>query len=167
VFGYEQTGGEVLPGREQEQRFIDALPLIDVAKSWGLTVNTYGGAENDGVLGWYRPKAAIALGVENLSTWCHELAHAADDRLGNKVKRDDWQTEIVGELAGTTLLELLGQEHAADKGGCWAYVQRYAAEHKVQPLAACNRLLKRVCEVVNHLLTAADEAGQAQPAQAA
>lgn len=28
--------------------------------------------------GWYRHKQAIALGVQNLATWAHELVHAAD-----------------------------------------------------------------------------------------
>ena len=146
VFGYDQTDGEALPGREQEQRFVEALPLIDVARSWGLTVKMYGGAENDGVLGWYRPGSAIALGVENLATWCHELAHAADDRLGNLKTRDDCDSEIVAELAGATLLECFGKPREADKGGCWQYVQRYAEKNKVQPLTACTRLLKRVWE---------------------
>ena len=43
VFGYGQTDGEPLPERVESDRFIEALPLVDVARSWGLSVGTYNG----------------------------------------------------------------------------------------------------------------------------
>ena len=55
VFGHIQTEGEPLPGDEHVTRFIEALPLLDVAKAWGLTVAAYSGKESK-PLGWYRPK---------------------------------------------------------------------------------------------------------------
>ena len=33
-FGYEQTDGEPLPEREAEREFLDALPMVEVARSW-------------------------------------------------------------------------------------------------------------------------------------
>jgi hypothetical protein len=75
VFGYAQTEGEPLPGEEEERAFISTRPLIEVARSWDLAVTTFPG-EGTGRLGTYRP-GAIALGVENLSTWSHELVHYA------------------------------------------------------------------------------------------
>jgi hypothetical protein len=39
-------------------------------------------AEGRTRLGSYCPGFSIALGVENLSTWAHELLHAADHRRG-------------------------------------------------------------------------------------
>ena len=37
VFGYEQTEGKPLPDREASERFISGLPLVSVARAWGLT----------------------------------------------------------------------------------------------------------------------------------
>lgn len=65
VFGYSQTEGEPLPGAEEEAAFIDALPLVEVAREWDLTVATFNGA-GAGKLGCYRQGESIALGVENL-----------------------------------------------------------------------------------------------------
>lgn len=36
VFGYEQTEGEELPDVKRHAAFLDALPLLSVAQSWGL-----------------------------------------------------------------------------------------------------------------------------------
>src|SRR6202035_6024413 len=33
--------GEPLPGHEEEDSFIDSLPLVEVARSWNLTVATF------------------------------------------------------------------------------------------------------------------------------
>jgi hypothetical protein len=76
VFGYAQTEGDPLPGAEEEAAFLSALPLVEIARSWGLHVGTLA-AEGTGRLGYYRPGEAIAVGVENLSTWTHELLHYA------------------------------------------------------------------------------------------
>ncbi len=108
MFGYAQTDGEPLPERVESDRLIEALPLVDVAQSWGLSVGTYNGRPG-GALGKYRWKHAIALGVENLATWAHELSHAADDRLGNLTERGQhWRSETVAELGGAILLSCLG-----------------------------------------------------------
>ncbi len=85
VFGYSQTEGEPLPGQEEEQAFINSLPLVGVARAWNLTVSTFN-AEGGTRLGSYRSGSSIALGVENLSTWTHELVHGADDRRGTLVR---------------------------------------------------------------------------------
>ena len=157
VFGYEQTDGEPLPGRENERRFIDELPLIGVARQWGLSVKTYNGKQG-GSLGWYRPSSAIALGVENLSTWAHELIHAADDRLGNTNERGQhWRSETVAELGGAILLHACGYERDADLGGCWEYVSKYAEDAKLQPIQACMKVLNRVCKAVALVLETASE----------
>jgi hypothetical protein len=37
VFGYEQTDGAALPDRQDSRRFIDGLPLVSVARHWGLS----------------------------------------------------------------------------------------------------------------------------------
>jgi len=73
-----------------------------------LTVTTYGDAERVGAAGYYRPGQAIALAVENLATWAHELVHAADDRRGELQKGADIDREIVAEFGGAVLLRCLG-----------------------------------------------------------
>ena len=70
------------------------------------------------LLGQYRHGTGIALGVENLSTWCHELVHAADDRNG-KLRGKKVRKETVAELGGAVLLSILGYENKTDLGGCW------------------------------------------------
>lgn len=143
----------------ESQRFIDGLPLVSVARAWGLNVETYNGA-GASALGWYSSGGrSIALGVKNLSTWAHELIHAADDRCiaGGLRPGQRADQEIVAELGGAVLLECLGQHEAADVGGAWRYIDSYANRDHVAPLTYCERLLKRVCEAVTLILdTAAD-----------
>ena len=57
-------------------------------------------------------------GVQNLSTWAHELIHAADDRLG-KLGKCKVNNEVVAELGGAVLLQCLGKPVEADLGGAW------------------------------------------------
>ena len=78
-----------------------------VAVSWGLSVDCYSGKPGK-ALGWYRRKQAIALDVQNLATWAHELVHATDDRQGQFTERGQhWRSETVAELGGR-VLECLG-----------------------------------------------------------
>jgi hypothetical protein len=153
VFGYEQTEGEPLAGAEWEREFLDALPLIEVARDWGLTVATYPG-EGSHRLGYYRHGKAIALGVENLATWGHEVVHAADDRLGQLTRGQGQQldNEVVAELGAQILLEALGQTAETDPGGAYRYLQHYCEKNKVSLLATCHALLDRTCRAVAFLL---------------
>ena len=140
-------------------RFIDGLPLVEVARSWGLNVETFNGA-GARFMGKYSSGAAvIALGVKNLSTWAHELTHAADDRciVGGLKPGQRADQEIVAELGGAVLLECLGEHEAADVGGAWRYIDSYANRDGVAPLTYCERLLKRVCEAVALILDTAAE----------
>ena len=140
------------------RRFIDGLPLIDVARAWGLTVETYSGSEH-GAYGEYSSGGrVIALGVKNLATWAHELTHAADDRCRGGLKPGQHaDQEIVAELGAAVLLECLGQHEAADVGGAWQYIDSYANRDKVAPLTYCERMLRRVCEAVALILDTAAE----------
>lgn len=162
VFGYEQTEGEPLADPEWEREFLDALPLIQVARAWGLEVATHPG-EDASQLGYYRHGKAIGLSVENLATWCHELTHAADDRLGSLTRRPGQQldNEVVAELGGAILLEALGETTASDPGGAYRYVKSYCEQHGAPLLPTCLDLLERTCAAVAHLLEEAErlEAG--------
>ncbi len=158
VFGYLQTDGEPLPGMEMETAFVETLPLVEVARSWGLSVGTFSG-EAGGRLGYYRHEKAIALGVKNLSTWAHELTHAADDRLGTLTRRLGQQldNEVVAEFGGAVLLECLGYTSESDRGGALAYIESYAKEHKRSAIGVLTDLIERACACVALLLEAAEK----------
>ena len=162
VFDVAQTEGEPLPAVDADvSAWLDNLPLRNVAESWGLSIDAYNGKAGK-ALGWYRHRQAIALGVKNLATWTHELCHAADDRLGQLTERGQhWRSETVAELGGAILLVLLGNELEADLGGCWRYVNCYALDAGIEPIAACTRVLKRTCDAVALILDTAEQlAGQ-------
>jgi hypothetical protein len=111
VFGVEQTEGKPLPYRHTNETWVQRLPLQDVARVWGITVTTYSGAPGRS-LGRFSPAGTIALGVQNLATWAHELVHAADHHRGALVEDGQhWRSEIVAELGGAVL-----QRHRCDRG---------------------------------------------------
>ena len=161
VFGYSQTEGEPLAGHEEEEAFIDSLPLVEVARSWNLAVTTFN-AEGAPHLGSYRSGTSIALGVENLSTWAHELCHAADDRRGTLTRSvgQNLGNEVVAEFGGAILLEALGYSVESDRGGAYQYIQRYAEQAKRDVLSVCTELLDRACAAVALILTTADQLQQ-------
>jgi hypothetical protein len=83
--------------------------------------------------------------------------HAADDRLGTLQERGQhWRSETVAELGGAVLLCCLGQDHHADLGGCWQYIQSYARENGKDPANAAMSILGRLCKAVALILETAD-----------
>jgi hypothetical protein len=158
VFGYEQTEGRPLPSGDPDiEKWLESLPLVDVAKQWGQSVGAYYG-EGMGFLGRYRYGKGIDLGVKKLSAWCHELVHAADDRNGNlKERGQHWRSETVAELGGAVLLEILGFKEEADLGGCWEYVKHYAEQAKMGVTEACMKVLDRTCAAVGLILDTAEQ----------
>ena len=99
------------------------------------------------------------------------MTHAADDRNGTITRKPGQQpdNEIVAELGGAVLLEMLGYETESDRGGCWRYVEAYAKQEEREPVSVCMSLLKRVCDCVALILDEAEalqeqEAGSPQAA---
>ena len=159
VFDLAQTEGADLPAvfDPDTAQWLAKLPLRDVAESWGLSVDAYNG-QSAKAIGWYRPGQAIALGVQNLATWAHELVHAADDRLGQLSERGQhWRSEIVAELGSATLLVAMGYALEADTGGAWQYISAYAGDAQIEPITACTRVLKRTCDAVALILDTAQK----------
>lgn len=180
VFGLEQT--EVIdpelwerhrPDSAAAREFIDALPLIDVARSWGIEVSAYNG-RNDGAHGWFSPTTkAIGIGVRNLSTFAHEMVHAADTRLGNlkpkprRARNETAEAEVVAELGAAVVMSALGFERDADAGGAFDYLASWTralaaddaddTDDAARVHRACNALLNRTCDAVALLLS---ESGQ-------
>lgn len=103
------------------------------------------------------------LGVENLSTWAHELIHAADDRLGHlEEKGQHWASETVAELGGAILLECLGHSVESDRGGCFQYIKSYAERNGKDVLGACMKVFKCTCEAVSFVLETAERLSDQQ-----
>ncbi len=169
VFAAEDTEGDALPtGDDQYDSWVKELPLTEVAEAWGVNVGTFS-HQGENPLGYYRYASngnqAVMLGVENLSTWAHELVHAADHRVTN-LKGEKWHKEIVAELGGAILLECLGMSHDADLGGAFEYIERYARDAKVDTVRACIQVLDRVCNCVKLILdTAESTATTEQPGE--
>ncbi len=158
VFGIKQTEGDPLPEKDDTvEEWLQNLPLREVAMEWELSVEAFNG-RGGRYHGQYRHGEGIALGVKDISTWCHELVHAADDRNG-KLKGSKVKREIVAELGGAVLLTLLGYEHDADLGGCWQYIQQYAGTDNEKALKKCGEVLCRTCEAVGLILDTAESLG--------
>ncbi len=160
VFAVEDTEGEPLP--ENDDRYdswVKELPLLEVAEEWGINVDTFS-HHGGNPLGYYRHASdgsqAIMLGTENLSTWAHEMVHAADHRVGG-LKEAKWHKEVVAELGSATLLKCLGLEPDADLGGAFAYIERYAQTAQIPTVKACLNVLDRVCESVKLILDTAEK----------
>ena len=174
VFGYSQTEGELPPWVEQDEHLFDTLPLVEVARAWGIELCTYNGEGQDR-LGFYRARHRvkadgayelvdhmIALGVENPETWAHELLHAADTRAQTLThgEGEHLDNEIVAELGAAVLLECLGLASESHRGSSWSYIRSCAEEHDREPLAVATELLARTASAVALLLEAADELSQ-------
>ena len=159
VFAVEDTEGDPLPESDDTYAsWVSELPLVEVAKAWDINVDTFS-HQGGNPLGYYRyansGSQAVMLGVENLSTWAHELVHAADHRLTD-LKGEKWHKEIVAELGGAILLECLGMTHDADLGGAFSYIEQYARDAKVDTVRACIQVLDRVCNCVKLILDTAE-----------
>ena len=158
VFSVNDTEGDELPAEDSaNQEWIHSLPLVEVAHAWEIHVDTYS-FKPGAPLGYFavRPhNQTIVLGVENISTWAHELVHAADYRVtGLKGSRP--YKEIVAEFGSAVLLEMLDKSHEADLGGAYDYIARYAEEANQSVVKACIHVLDRVCNCVKLILDTAE-----------
>ena len=167
MFRVEETEGEPLPENEYAV-WIKELPLIEVAESWNVHVDTTS-YHSGGPLGYYRygsASQAIVLSTENESTWLHELTHAADHRVGG-LKEAKWHKETVAELVAAVLAQCLGLEYESDLGGAYAYIESYAPREGIPAIRACINVLNRVCACVNLILDEAERVQSLPPLSAA
>jgi len=169
VFGIEQTDivNEELWQKYSEAaaknaEFLENLPWVEVARSWNLACGADGRLLEYGARGCYTHGKAIEIGVENLSTWAHELVHAADDRLGTLTKKSGQQpdNELVAELGGAVLCLCAGHETEADIGGAWEYIKGYSKD----PVKDAGTLLSRIVTAVALIMEQAKNPDETIPA---
>ncbi|MEZ6051265.1 MAG: hypothetical protein R3C02_07755 [Planctomycetaceae bacterium] len=65
--------------------------------------------------------------------------------------------ETVAELRRQPSCWNMGQPTDADLGGCWEYVRAWCAHDSIEPVDACQKMLKRTCDAVSLLLETADQ----------
>lgn len=158
VFALEDTEGEPLPESDPESaRWISTLPLLEVAESWGIRVDTYT-HRGSNPLGFYRygtTGQSIMLGDKRAVVWAHELVHSAHRRLGG-LRDEAWRLETVAELGAAVLLTCLGRTYDADLGGAFKYIDAYAKQANMDMARACIEVLNRVCACVALILESAE-----------
>ncbi len=162
VFGYHQTDGEPIPAYAEQASFLSALPLIDVAKAWGIPVRASSELQRTGALGCLQHNrqlegAQIVLGVENPEVFLHELVHAAELRRGTLLpgRNERPGKEIVAEFGAQMLLAALGRPPVSDRS--FEYLSHYAKALDLEPEAAALRFLERTASAVEIVLQAAEE----------
>lgn len=149
VFRFEDTEGETL---DHENIKLPALPLIETAESWGISVNAIPG--NYRYRGYYSPdRLEIAIATPEEKTFFHELAHAAYEKVKGSLKagQDPFQ-EIIAELSAQALCRLVGKRAKETLGNTYAYIERYAKKVNLKPYNACLRVLNETEKVLNTIL---------------
>lgn len=156
VFDISQTSGDPIPELQDREEYIRSLPFVEVAKHWNIQVSIDTHSRGNG---YYAPGLRrIGLGVKNHSTWTHELTHVADERVNGELKPgQDVSQEIVAELGGAIILQMLGYEYSADIGGCLEYIEHYSGNDTGKAIQAATRLLERCCRAVDHIVETAQE----------
>lgn len=158
VWDISVTSGKPLQTPESHKRLLEALPLIEVARQWGVNVKTISPA-NLGYLGYYsRSSNEIAVGTVNLRTWLHELMHKADEVNGTKTEAPNhWRSEAVAELGACVLAHMLNLSGDIDEGGAWEYIKHQAKGDTSEAIKICMQVLKRVGNVVDLIIRTASE----------
>ncbi|MDQ1251059.1 MAG: hypothetical protein QG646_128 [Euryarchaeota archaeon] len=157
MFRYEDTEGEPL---DYEQIELPELPLIEVAKEWGLSVKAIPG--NYSYYGYYSDsRKEIALATEDEAVFFHELSHAAHGRvLGHRLKPgQNWKQEIVAELSAAALCQIVGKDGEKYLGSSYKYIDKYAKDAKVSTMSACFQVISDVDKVLQEILKYKRQAG--------
>ena len=149
VFRLEDTDGEDL---DYQKIQLPELPLMEVAKKWGISVKAIPG--NYSSCGYYRDTSKeIALATEEETIFFHELSHAAHAKVTGKIKPgQDWKQEIVAELSAAVLCRLVGKDPDKYLGNNYAYIEDYAKKAKMTALPACFQVIRDVEKVLQKIL---------------
>jgi len=146
VFRYEDTEGEPLNYARTE---INSFHLIDRAREWGLDVRAISG--NERYWGSYG-EGQIRLATPEEAVFFHELSHHAHKLvLGKLAPGQNWKQEVVAELSAAALSRILGLERETT-GNSYKYIESYAAQAGLTPVAACLEVLSDTEKVLKLIL---------------
>ena len=148
VFRVEDTEGKAL---DYQQIELPELPLMEVAREWGISVRSIPG--NYQLFGSFsQSKKEISLATKEESVFFHELAHAAHQKILGELKRgQDWKQEIVAELSAAVLCQIVGKT-SKYLGNHYQYIDRYGKEANLTPWQACARVMAEVEKILNLIL---------------
>lgn len=106
VFKYEDTEGKPLPKPDYNPPVLP--PLAEVAKDWGIKIEY--GAFFGRFYGYYHPcNDKIFLATYDVSTFFHELGHAAHKRVKGELEGGQVaEQEVVAEMTSAVLCQLYG-----------------------------------------------------------
>ena len=148
VFKVEDTEGEPL---DYEQQELSELPLMEKAKSWGISVKAVPG--NYRYFGYYnKARQEIGLASQDECVFFHELTHSADNRLNTLKSGQDPLQEIVAELGAGALCHLAGKSGSKYLGNSYQYIFNYADKLNLSPYQACLKVLSRTEKALNLIL---------------
>ena len=150
VFRYEDTEGKEI------EHVIDAPelpPLVHIAEKWGSTVKY--APTVAGEYGSFNPKdGTITLSSKSNSTFYHELAHLAHQRIDKKLKPgQDPEQEAIAELSSCVLAKLYDGESRENQ--TYSYIKTYAkgqAPEEVSKL--CFRVINKTEKILDLILKA-------------
>ncbi len=154
VFRIEDTDGKEL---EYENMKLPDLPLLDRAEDWGVNVRAIPG--NYRYRGYYSmDRKEIVLATPEETTFLHELAHVAHEKVNGKLKGgQNPSQEIVAELSAAALCRIVGKQGNNTIGNSYRYIEKYAEKIKMSPYNACLKVMSETEKVLNLILKGEDE----------
>ena len=148
VFRVEDTEGEPL---DYEKIALPELPLMEVAKEWGISVKAIPG--NYRYFGYFsQDRKEIALATKEESVFFHELAHAAHQRILGELKiGQDWKQEIVAELSAAVLCRVVGKT-SKHLGSSYRYIEEYGRRANLTPWQGCMKAMSDTEKVLSLII---------------
>lgn len=148
VFRVEDTDGEPLDYQKIE---LPELPLIEVAKDWGISIKAIPG--NYRYFGYFsQDRKEIALATKEESVFFHELAHAAHQKVLGELKRgQDWKQEIVAELSASVVCKMVGKT-SKHLGNSYQYIEGYSKEVNLTPWQGCMKVISDTEKVLSLIM---------------
>jgi hypothetical protein len=128
------------------------FPFLEKAHEWGLTIKAFPWGFN--LLGRYiHDERKILLATPDTKVFYHELAHAAQCRLGKNLDRIAIPgQEILSELAACGLYSLSVRKPDIRLGNSFMYIALNAVHYEMTPVEACKKFLKKTEAILEHIL---------------
>lgn len=142
LYAIENTYGKPIEDPNQDLKLPE---MHEVAKAWGITVRYERLAGEWGHFS--QMKKEIVLGTEDQSTYFHELAHAAHQKIDGKLKGgQDPEQEAIAQLSACVLSRMYGVKV---DNYTFKYIRMYTKSNKPDAVA---RMCMRVADKTNKVL---------------